>query len=106
MPRRRPTQAEERIAIARLDGSARRLLAAGVSDERAVAEVHEITRDPELLARAAGSALGSWRADPVKSWQGRDVAGLLARAGADELLVNLVADDVCAQMLRRNARGS
>lgn len=51
----------------------------------------------------AGTALGAWRADPVKAWQGRDVARLLIHAGADEALVQGLAEQVAAVMPRRNA---
>lgn len=52
--------------------------------EEAVAQLLAIAPGrPDLLAAAAGTALGAWEANPVSSWSGWMKADLMVAAGAD-----------------------
>lgn len=102
----RASDAEDRITVARLDGAARRLLDAQATGEEAVAELRRITHEPQLLARAGGVALGCWRTNQTGDPAGRDVARLMVHAGADEQLLQQVADETAARMPQRRAYGS
>lgn len=83
---------EEDITVARLDGTARRMLRERVTRDRAVDELQSITRDPRLLGRAAGTALAAWEYDNVKGYQGDEVAELLLAAGADAAVMALASE--------------
>ncbi|MBZ5736515.1 hypothetical protein K8Z61_18645 [Nocardioides sp. TRM66260-LWL] len=74
---------QDRITIARLCGTARRLAAARTPIDQAVTELHAITRDPRLLGQASGSELGGWQADPIRTCWGQRISRLLDAAGAD-----------------------
>lgn len=102
----RTSDANDRITVARLDGTARRLLDEGAPSDQAISAIHRITRDPQLLARTGGTALGVWRVPQTGLTAGRDVADLMVQAGADAELVRRVADETAARMSRRRAWGS
>lgn len=71
------------LTIARLSGTARRLSVHEVPDELALAELHEITRDPELLGEAAGAFMAAHRDAPRLNPFARRAADLLLAAGGD-----------------------
>lgn len=81
-----------------LDGSARRLLREHMPTPDAIRELHGITKDPALLGLAAGAALGAWRYDDLKGWQGDAVAALLLEAGADPVVMEREAGSVLARL--------
>lgn len=93
MPRNNP----DGIALARLDGTARRLLREKADRETCVAELHAISTDATILGTAAGTALGGWRCG---SHDGDPVARMLTAAGAD----TDVRDEVAAATERRLRR--
>jgi hypothetical protein len=101
MARRSPPPA--RIVRAQLDGTARNLLRRKVDRAEARAELHKITTDAELLGRAAGSALGAWRSDPVRGHDGDRVAGLLIEAGGDAAAMEDEAKIVQARHARERS---
>ncbi len=70
------------ITLARLDGTARRLLRERVDPDTCIAELHQLTTDPRLLGLAAGTALAGFRARGTHD--GDRVARMLTTAGADE----------------------
>jgi len=80
-----------RITLARLNGTAHRLLEAGTPRAQAVSELRAITTDPSLLCEAATSALAGWLDNPIPGKLGRDVAALLVDAGADKATVGDLA---------------
>lgn len=71
------------ITIARLDGTARRLLELKADRATAITELQAVSTRPDLLARAGGAALGSWRISRIPGQTGAHVAELLLAAGAD-----------------------
>ena len=86
MPRPDP----DRIAVAQLQGTARRYARTGrVSEAGALAELAEITEGldaPVLLAEAAGIILGCCRQEEERA-AAEKAAGLLRKAGAREALI-------------------
>ena len=84
MARRRPNLRSDGILTARLYGVAQRHAALGTADtDEAVAELHEVTTRPDLLALTAGALGGG---DDL--WKERQEAAvdLLLRVGADREL--------------------
>lgn len=79
-----------RIAVAQLQGAARRYARTGrVTEAGALAELAGITAGldaPALLAEAAGIILGTCR-QPEERPAAERAAGLLRKAGADEALI-------------------
>ena len=71
-----------RVTIRRLHGCAQRLVQLQIPVDQAVAEIRSVTMNTDLLAEAALSALRGWGSPDAKSWQTREVAELLVRAGA------------------------
>lgn len=71
-----------RVTIARLHGCAQRLVQLNIPLDQAVAEIRSVTMNTDLLAEAALSALRGWGSMSAKTWQTREVAELLVRAGA------------------------
>ena len=71
-----------RVTIARLHGCAQRLVQLNVPLDQAVAEIRSVTMNTDLLAEAALTALRGWGSTSAKTWQTREVAELLVRAGA------------------------
>lgn len=91
----------ENLAIARLDGTARRLLREKADVDTCLAELHAITTDPVILGRAAGTALGAWHRWQEGSNTGHDgdrVARMLTAAGADETVREQVAAETKARL--------
>jgi len=74
-------EADDRILIARLDGSALRLAANKASEPDAIAELHRISTRPDLLGRAAGRFLADTRHDHPHPFSALALR-LLAQAGA------------------------
>lgn len=91
----RPKPTPDRIITAQLDGTARRLLREHADHDTCITELHAITTNPRLLGRAAGTALGAWRAE--RSYDSNRVAELLHAAGADAT----VRDERAAETERR-----
>ena len=77
----RPTREPEPITLARLDGTARRLLREHADRETCLREVYALTTDSRVLGTAAGTALGAYRAHNV--YDGDRVSGMLMEAGGD-----------------------
>lgn len=72
------------MILAQLDGTAGYAVYNKLPLEVAVEQLLAIApARPDLLAEAAGTALGSWEANPVGSWAGWMKADLLVAAGAD-----------------------
>lgn len=93
MARHNPGE-DDRITIARLDGAARRLLWGHADRDTCITELHAITQDSDLLAQAAGTALGSWQHSSVSAHGGDRVARMLVAAGADQSAVDKIAAKV------------
>jgi hypothetical protein len=73
------------MAVAQVSGSADRLSVGRDKDwprERALAELHSITRDPAVFGTVLGNVLYKIEAEPT-GW-GAETAELLRAAGADE----------------------
>lgn len=91
-----------RILIARLDGTAHRLLREKADADTCLRDLHAITTDPAILGHAAGVALGAWQANRAHD---RDrVARMLTAAGADETVRDQVADETRAHLDRDGGR--
>jgi hypothetical protein len=79
-----------RIAVAQIQGAAKRYARGRAGEDEALAELAEITagRDdgPALLAEAAGILLGGQH-QPEQDSQAEAAAGLCVRAGADVSLI-------------------
>ncbi|SDC21565.1 hypothetical protein [Nocardioides lianchengensis] len=109
MPRHHLNQ--DRITVARLDGTATRHVHAKSPVDVAVAELVEIATDRvkgrapvlrvDLLSETAGAMLGAWQADPVKAWAGEAASRLLVAAGGTDEEVGRAA---AAEVVRRMSR--
>jgi hypothetical protein len=89
---------EDDITLARLDGTARRLLDEHTPRDQAIVALRGITANPRLLGSAAGRALGAHRYNPVSSWQSAAIAELLLEAGADSEVTETRAAEVVARL--------
>lgn len=81
----------DRILIARLDGTAHRLLHEKADREQAIAELHAITTRTDLLNEAAATSLAIWQ--QYGRHDGDRVARMLIAAGADEAEVERLASE-------------
>jgi hypothetical protein len=82
-PRKRETRTDG-VILAQLDGTAGYAVYNKLPLEEAVQRLLGIAPGRrDLLAEAAGTALGSWEGNPVGSWAGWMKADLMVAAGAD-----------------------
>lgn len=89
------------ITLARLNGTAHRLLREHADAPVAVAELCALTTDPRTLGWAAGVALGSWRrweAGADGGYDGDRVARMLLAAGGAEAVCEEVAAATFARL--------
>ena len=78
------------IILARLDGTAGYAVHNKLPLEVAAPRLLEIADGRmDLIAQAAGTALGAWEVNPVSSWSGWMKADLLVAAGAELDLVRV-----------------
>ncbi|GIE46424.1 hypothetical protein [Actinoplanes lobatus] len=74
----------QRMAIAHVTGHAERLIALGWPvDERAVAELHTLSRDPVVYGIALGTELGAMEVAPEVWGHRQPLADLYRKCGAD-----------------------
>lgn len=106
MSRRRPVSEPEGITLARLQGAARFQVREQVDLDTAVRELLEISTDPRVLGTAAGIMLGAWRCDPIVGHDGDRAAELLAAAGADPVVVEVIAVETRNRLERGRAAGN
>lgn len=99
MPPRRERTPDDRILVARLDGTARRLSRERTPHEVAIPELHAITTRPDLLGIAAGSALAAVRSGRAGDEWGPASLALLRDAGADRAVAETQAAVVAQRML-------
>lgn len=105
MPPRRERVQPDRILVARLDGTARRLSSARTPHDIAIPELHAITTRPDLLGIAAGRALaGTLSGQAGDEWAPASLA-LLRDAGADRAVAEAEAVLV-AQRLREGGHSN
>lgn len=78
MPR---THDPDGITLARLNGTAHRLLREKADDQTRAAELQAISSDPHALGTAAGISLAAWRVE--QAWGADEVARMLVAAGGD-----------------------
>jgi hypothetical protein len=106
----------ERITLARLDGTATRHArdpevdtSAAVEELQQIATEHQRGYGPrlrvDLLSKAAGSLIGSYRHNASAGWSAPRAARLLLLAGADEELAKRHADETAAALARSAGRG-
>lgn len=94
----------DNLLIARLHGTARRLVIQKVDHDEAVVELRAITTSVPELSAAAGTFMAGHRADPRLHPFDRDAADLLFAAGADLELAEVEAAAV-AERLRVTRQG-
>lgn len=94
---------DENITLARLDGAAGRLVATKADRAAAVVELQAISTSPRLLGQAAGTALGSWRADDARGRDGDRRHELLVAAGGDAAIAEQRAVETQAWMSRHSS---
>lgn len=85
------------ITMARLDGTARRLLRERADVDTCLREIHALSTDPRTLGWAAGTALAGFQAHGTHD--GDRVARMLTTAGGDEQ----VRDQHAAHVVKRLA---
>lgn len=92
----------EDITVARLHGTAHRLLREKADPDTCIATLHEITTDPTILGEAAGTSLGAWQAN--QRHDADRVARMLTAAGADLEVRDRVAAETKAHLDRERGR--
>lgn len=71
-----------------------------------LSSAHESPPSGERSPARGGAALGAWRTGQTGYRSGRDIARIMVQAGANEQLLQQIADTTAATLPHRRAFGS